>query len=58
MGFGRVGEEKCVQLGQDDLLALENILGDGEYFFGDRPSEVCVKFLAFMVAVPDVETLV
>ena len=41
-GFARYGVDHVIKLGKQDLQALENILGDKQYMFGDTPTTVSI----------------
>lgn len=44
-GIGRHSQEEVAQITEADLKALSNILGEKDYFFGSRPTEVdCTLF--------------
>lgn len=47
-GMGRHPESVIVQQGTEDLDALATLLGDGEFFFGDRPSSVDACVFGFL----------
>lgn len=47
-GLGRHSHEQIVQMGIADLDAVDALLGDDEYFFGDEPTEIDATVFAFL----------
>ncbi|MCA9637026.1 MAG: glutathione S-transferase C-terminal domain-containing protein, partial [Myxococcales bacterium] len=47
-GVGRHSNEEIVQMGVDDLDAVDALLGDKDYFFGDAPGEIDATVFAFL----------
>ena len=47
-GMGRHAEEVILAQGKADLDALAELLGDGPYFFGDRPSSIDACIFGFL----------
>lgn len=47
-GVGRHSQEQIVAMGKADLEAVEGLLGDGPFFFGDEPTDIDATVFAFM----------
>ncbi|MEZ4383573.1 MAG: glutathione S-transferase family protein [Nannocystaceae bacterium] len=47
-GVGRHSNAEIVQMGVDDLDAVDALLGDKEFLFGDAPSEIDATIFAFL----------
>lgn len=49
-GTGRHAHEDVVKIGKDIVDSLAELLGDGPFFFGDRPSTLDATVYAFLIA--------
>jgi glutathione S-transferase len=47
-GLARHGESEILAQGKADLDALSRMLGDNEFFFGDRPSTIDACIFGFL----------
>jgi glutathione S-transferase len=47
-GVGRHDHAQIVRMGKDVLDAVDELVGDGPFFFGDEPSDVDATVFAFM----------
>lgn len=47
-GVGRHSQEQIVEMGKANLDAIEGLLGEGPYFFGDEPTDIDATVFAFM----------
>lgn len=50
-GLGRHSQDDLYRLGCDDLTALSTTLGDTQYFFGDKPTELDATAYGFLAQV-------
>lgn len=47
-GVGRHEHERIVAMGKSDLDAIDGLLGDSAFFFGDSPTDIDATVFAFM----------